>query len=115
MMRQYCRQSWRYWEYHVFSIGMYSADEKTFFWSVFFTCDNEAEESLFFAQNPTHRGRTETGVDNAAENNARAVKVLEPLHWSSDAFDGPTVRFDDVVQVLACRTLMGVSRSAFTA
>jgi hypothetical protein len=114
-MCQYCKQSWRYREYHVFSIGMYGADEKAFFSSVFFTYDNEAEESLFFAQNPTHRGRTETGVDNAAENNARAVKVLEPLHWSSDAFDGPTVRFDDVVQVLACRTLMGVSRSAFTA
>jgi hypothetical protein len=44
---------------------------------------------------------------NVTENNARAVKVLEPLHGPSDAFDGPMVLFDHVVKILGLRNFDG--------
>jgi hypothetical protein len=44
---------------------------------------------------------------DAAQNDARAVEILEPEHRSDSAFDGPMVLLDDVVQILDLTNLDG--------
>src|SRR6266849_10883654 len=39
LMCDCCKQIWHSREYHLFPIGMHSAEEETFPWSVFFTSD----------------------------------------------------------------------------
>ena len=44
---------------------------------------------------------------DAAENDTRPAEVLESEHWSDDAFDGPMVLFNHVVQILDLKDLVG--------
>jgi len=42
---------------------------------------------------------------DTTQNDTRAAEVLEAEHWSDDAFDGPMVLLNDVVQILELTNL----------